>query len=51
MFWQCYQLKTINLSGWDTSNLVYMNATFASCTSLKSIDLSHFDISNVAEMN
>ena len=39
MFDDCSSLKTLDLSGWDTSNTEFMTETFTGCSSLRSITL------------
>lgn len=51
MFMYCESLETLDLSGWNTSNMKYMNAAFRDCFSLKSINLSGWDTSNVETMS
>ncbi len=51
MFMYCEKLETLDLSGWNTSNMRYMNAAFRDCFSLKSINLSGWDTSNVETMS
>lgn len=51
MFMYCEKLESLDLSGWNTSNMKYMNAAFRDCFSLKSINLSGWDTSNVETMN
>ena len=46
-----FGVKTLDLSGWKTSNVEYMNAMFYGCRSLKSLDWSGWDTSNVKNMN
>ncbi len=43
-------LKTIDLSGLDTSNVTNMTSMFSECTNLSSLNLSSFDTSNVTDM-
>lgn len=50
MFRFCENLTSIDLSGWNTSNVTDMSAMFNLCTSLTTLDLSHFDTSNVTNM-
>ena len=47
MFVYCESLETLDLSGWNTSNVKYMSDTFHGCTNLKSVNLSGWDTSNV----
>ena len=43
-------LKEVDLSGFDTSNVVSMNGMFEYCSSLTKLDLGSFDTSNVTSM-
>ena len=51
MFMYCDSLESLDLSGWNTSGMKYMDAAFRDCTSLKSINLSGWDTSNIEIMN
>lgn len=51
MFWGCFFLKNIDVSGFITNKVTDMFGMFAICKSLISIDLSHFDTSNVTNMS
>ena len=46
----CDNVKTLDLSGWNTSNVKYMTGMFSDCTNLKSLNLSGWNISNVGYM-
>lgn len=50
MFAECSSLKTINLSGINTSNTYNMSLMFNQCSSLTELDLSSFYTSNVTNM-
>ena len=50
MFYECYNLTSLDFSNFDTSNIYNMNSMFYYCNSLTSLDLSNFDTSNVTEM-
>ena len=50
MFNNCGSLISLDLSGFDTSNVKSMNSMFRYCTALTSLDLSCFDTSNVTNM-
>ena len=50
MFNNCSALTSLDLSGFDTSNVTGMNYMFKNCGSLTSLDLSGFDTSNVTSM-
>ena len=43
-------LKTINVSGWNTENVKSMGSMFSGRNALKSLDLSSFNTSNVTRM-
>jgi len=43
MFNGCSSLKDINLSNFNTQNVINMNAMFERCSSLKEINLSNFN--------
>ena len=50
MFSSCFSLASLNLSGFDTSNVTDMSAMFSGCNILTALDLSGFDTSNVTDM-
>ena len=50
-FYGCESLRSIDLSGLDTSNVTDMSDMFRGCSSLASLDLSSFDTSNVQGMS
>ena len=50
MFYECYALKSLDLSTFDTRNVTNMNGMFCYCNALKSLDLSSFDTRNVTDM-
>ena len=43
------QIKTIDTTGWNVSNIKNMNAMFAFCVGLVSLNVSNFDTSNVTD--
>ena len=47
LFQGCSSLETVNLSGFDTSQVTSMQLMFYGCISLKSLDLNNFDTSNL----
>ncbi len=47
MFANLPNLKTLDLSIFDSSQVMYMSYMFYNCSSLTSIDMSNFDLSNV----
>ncbi len=51
MFDQCYALKSLDLSTWNTSSATTMEGMFCTCSSLTSLDLSNFNTSNVTDMS
>ena len=51
MFEECANLKSVDLSGLDTSQAEDMAYMFCNCQSLESLDLSDFDTSGVMYMN
>ena len=50
LFQGFYEVKEIDLSNADTSNVTYMYMMFGDCYNLSSLDLSSFDTSNVESM-
>ena len=50
LFNNCTNLKTIDLSNFNTSNVKYMWGMFMNCTSVENLDVSTFDTSNVETM-
>ena len=51
MFYNCYFLRSLDLSSFDTSNVKDMSYMFGDCNLLTSIDISSFDTSNVIDMS
>jgi len=50
MFFGCSSLQSIDLSSFNTTNVIDMSDMFCNCYSLQSIDLSSFNTTNVKEM-
>ena len=50
MFYECYSLKSADLSSFNTINVKSMKFMFMNCLSLKSMDLSSFNTINVENM-
>lgn len=53
MFYDCTNVETIDVSGYDTSGVTNMQSMFqmaSAATKLKSLNLSNFNIENVTEM-
>lgn len=51
MFNNCYNLYSIDTTGWDTSNVEDFSLMFGDCVSLTSIDVSGFDTSKATNMS
>lgn len=49
MFSGCQELKSLNVSSFDTSQVISMEYMFYNCKNLESLDLSNFNMSNVRE--
>ena len=49
-FGDAASITSMDLSGWNTSNVTDMGRMFSSCYSLTSLDLSSWDVSNVTNM-
>lgn len=50
VFSGCSSLTSLDVSGWNTSNVTSMTNMFRNCYSLTSLDLSGFNTSNVTNM-
>ncbi|MCD8039243.1 MAG: DUF285 domain-containing protein [Lachnospiraceae bacterium] len=50
MFYGCSSLTSLDLSGFDTSSVIYMSGMFHGCSNLTSLDLNSFNTSNVTTM-
>ena len=50
MFERCENLKSIDTSNWNTSNVTDMSSMFSGCSGLTSLDVSHFNTSKVTNM-
>ena len=51
MFSDCSSLMSVDLSGFDTSQVTFMVRMFGECSALTSINLSDFDTSKVTNMS
>ena len=51
LFYKMQNLKTINFSNFDTSNVTSMYGMFDGCKNLTSLDVSHFNTNKVTNMN
>ena len=48
IFDELYEIEVVDISGWDTSNVIYMNDMFAECTKLKKIiGIENLDVSKL----
>ena len=43
LFYDCESIRTLDLSGWKTSNIKNMNRIFSGCFKLESLDVSGWD--------
>ena len=50
MFYECSSLTSLNLSNFNTNNVIDMCAMFQLCSSLTSLNLSNFNTNNVTNM-
>ena len=50
MFYDCYTLTQLDLSRFNTKNVVDMGSMFSCCKALTQLDLSNFDTSKVTKM-
>ena len=50
MFYGCSSLTNINLSNFNTNNVIDMSGLFGGCSSLKDINLSNFNTNKVTDM-
>ena len=51
MFYECKLLNIIDLSNFNTNNIIIMNCMFYGCSSLTNINLSNFNTNNVTNMS
>ena len=50
MFRNCSLLKELNISNFNTNNVIYMSYMFRNCSLLKKLNLSNFNTKNVTDM-
>ena len=50
MFFRCSSLKELNLSNFNTINVIDMGHMFYCCSSLKELNLSKLNTNNVTDM-
>ena len=48
MFERCSSLKELNLSNFNTNNLIAMRSMFEECSSLRELNLSNFNTDKVS---
>ena len=51
MFANCLSLINLDLSNFDTQNVINMGNMFSNCPSLKNIDLSNFNTQNSTKVS
>ena len=51
MFYNCIKLTSLDISGFDTSQVTNMDSMFKECANLVSLDTSDFDTSQVTSMD
>ena len=51
MFYNCWRLTSLQLSGFDTSSVTNMHSMFEGCSGLGSLQLSSFNTTNVTDMS
>ena len=51
MFYDCKNLKSLDLSNFNTSDVSDMSYMFANCEKLKSLDISSFNTSNATNID
>lgn len=50
MFYGCQNIKSLDLSGFDTANVKYMDYMFRNCFNLETLDISSFRTTEVTSM-
>ena len=50
MFYGCSNLTNVDMSGFDTGNVISMGCMFYECSNLANVDMSSFDTRNVTNM-
>ena len=51
IFFKCYDIKSLDLSSFNTQNVIYMSGMFRGCNSLTNLNLSSFNTQNVTNMS
>ena len=49
MFYDCDSLSNLDLSNFNSNNVIYMNGIFSFCNSLKNLNLSNFNTQYVTQ--
>ena len=50
MFYKCSSLKELNLSNFNTNNVIDMHSMFYKCSSLKELNISNFNTKKIKDM-
>ena len=51
MFYKCYSLVSLDLSNFNTQNVIDISCMFSGCRSLTNLNLSNFNTQNVTDMS
>ena len=51
MFYECYELTSLNLSNFNSKNIIYIHWMLSNCKNLTNINLSNFNTQNVINMS
>ena len=51
MFSECGSLKKLNLSNFNTDNVINMSRMFFGCSALRELDISNFNTHKIVNMN
>ena len=51
VFYDCYALTSVDLSGFNTQKVTNMSCMFFGCKTIEGLDVSSFDTQNVEDMN
>ena len=49
LFGNCCSLQALDVSGWNTSSVLYMGQMFLNCEQLKTLDISNWDMDQVVD--
>ena len=50
MFQQCFEIKNLNLSSFNTSNVTDLSLMFQECFNLRYVDISNFSTENIKDL-